>query len=367
MSSRKAIVALSGGVDSAVAAALLLEHGYDVEGVYLKYASETTRGFVDPDLCGWKEDMAAVESVGAALGIPVRSINVEREYDDRVISIFLNEYRRGRTPNPDILCNRDIKFGLFASWARAHGADVIATGHYARSVNTDSGMTLRAGSDASKDQSYFLYAIPREVLAYTLFPIGDMQKRDVRAYARTRGLPNAGRPDSQGVCFIGHIDVSKFLRSHIDTAPGPITTSDGAVIGTHDGLPFYTIGQRHGLNIGGGIPYFVAEKDFKNNTLVVAKGDTDPVLLSAGLEASSPTWLVNEVPKNFSCQVRIRYRQPRVAATVQHDTNGIRITFDTPQRAVAPGQAVVLYDNDTVLGGATIERGFRSDEIHATL
>lgn len=355
MASERIFVALSGGVDSAVSAALLIEQGHTVEGVYMKYASENVRGFVDPSSCSWQDDLAAVESVGRHLGIPVRSINVEREYDQRVISLFLSEYANGRTPNPDVACNRDIKFGLFLDWATRHGADAIATGHYARRVMIDDRWSLAAGLDPNKDQSYFLYTLDHPILARTRFPIGEMEKTAVRAYAERIKLPNADRPDSQGVCFIGNLQVRDFLRARLPGQPGEVVRSDGTVIGRHDGLSVFTVGQRHGLGIGGGTPYFVIRKDVERNQLVVGPLD-DPALYSAGLTANQ-TCLHAPLDRVFRCQVRIRYRQPLVPATViQGRDQALTISFDRPQRAIAPGQAVVLYDGDRVLGGATIHQ-----------
>lgn len=354
MSSERIFVALSGGVDSAVSAALLLEQGYTVEGVYMKYASENVRGFVDATTCSWQEDMAAVESIGRHLGIPVRSINVEREYDERVISLFLSEYKTGRTPNPDVACNRDIKFGLFLNWALTNGADAIATGHYARRVQQQDQWTLAAGLDPNKDQSYFLYTLDHATLERVRFPIGAMLKSDVRAHAKRVGLPNADRPDSQGVCFIGNLRVRDFLQARLPGQPGNVVLTDGRVVGQHAGLSAFTVGQRHGLGIGGGTPFFVIQKNIERNELIVGP-DNDPALFSSGLTAEGLRLSVPQ-PELFRCQVRIRYRQPLADATVmQREHGGLTLTFDQPQRAVAPGQAVVFYQGDTVLGGATIQ------------
>jgi len=356
MKREKIIVALSGGVDSSVAAQLLVEQGFNVEGVYMKYASETVHGHLATAACGWKDDCAMVEALGRHLDIPVRSINVEREYDEKVIAAFIDEYARGRTPNPDVLCNRDIKFGLFAQWAKRQNADAIATGHYAR-IERRAGTThLCMGRDALKDQSYFLYAVPKNTLPFVRFPVGHMTKKEVRAYATKRHLPSADRPDSQGVCFIGRLKVASFLRSRIAVSPGPIVGSDGTALGTHDGLPFYTIGQRHGLGVGGGQPLYVALKDVDRRALIVARGIDDPALYAEGLVARHPTWLIDVPDARFRCSVRIRYRQPLVDATVAVEPDGLTVQFDAPQRAVAPGQAVVFYQRDVVLGGATIDR-----------
>lgn len=368
MRQKKIIVALSGGVDSAVAAAILLEQGYRVEGVYLKFAAEHIHGFVNHQSCSWEDDLAVVRAIGQKLGIAVRSLNVEREYTNYVIRNFLDEYRAGRTPNPDVLCNRHVKFGVLAAWAKSQGAVALATGHYARIEVRNGKPRLLAGSDPQKDQSYFLATVPPELLSYVRFPIGQMNKRQVRKRALAIGLPNADRPDSQGLCFIGKLDVRAFLRHRIPEMPGPIVTSDGTVIGQHQGLSFSTIGQRHGLGIGGGTPYYVADKDILTQTLIVARGRRDPLLYTRELSAGGMHWLVPppDTPL-FRCAARIRYRQPLAAATVQLLGNGdVDVIFDQPQRAVAPGQTVVLYDGDVVLGGATIADRVRSVPSPAT-
>lgn len=356
MRPEKIIVALSGGVDSAVAAALLLEQGYNVEGVYLKFAADNISGFVSHQSCSWEDDLTVVKAIGQKLGIAVRSLNVEREYTEHVIRNFLDEYRFGRTPNPDILCNRHIKFGVLSDWAKSQGAVALATGHYARIEHRHGQPRLLAGRDPQKDQSYFLATIPRKLLGFVRFPVGQMRKDQVRQYARTLGLPNADRPDSQGLCFIGKLDVRAFLRHQIPERPGPIVTSDRTEIGQHQGLSLSTIGQRHGLGIGGGTPFYVAGKDAATRTLLVARGPHDPLLYRRRLRADGIKWLVPPFKQLlFRCAARIRYRQPLAAATVMRLGRGrIEVIFDQPQRAIAPGQTVVLYDHDLVLAGATI-------------
>lgn len=358
MQRKKIIVALSGGVDSAVAAALLQQQGYDVEGVYLKVASETLRRQVNTAQCSWEDDFASVTAIGKRLGITVRSLNVEREYRDRVVRYFTSEYAANRTPNPDVLCNREIKFGVLLEWARQRGIAQLATGHYARISNRSGFPVLKAGRDPEKDQSYFLHAIPPTALAAVRFPIGHLRKPEVRAIAHRLSLPNADRPDSQGVCFLGDFDVREFLKATIPLTPGPVVTTDGTFVGTHRGLEIFTIGQRHGLAVGGGTPLYVVGKDRSSATLCVAAGSDHPALLSQGLEGSNLSWLAPGLPPpTLHCAARTRYRQPLARATVltQPDRT-FTVTFVTPQRAVAPGQAVVWYDGTTVLGGGTIDR-----------
>ncbi len=355
---QKVAVALSGGVDSAVSAHMLVDRGFDVTGVYMKYASETTSGSVDTESCTWQEDLESVNAVGRHLGIPITVLNVEREYDDSVTRPFLEEYRRGRTPNPDILCNRTIKFGFFFDWARHHGFDTIATGHYAQVLQKYGEYLLTCGTDTEKDQSYFLYAIDHGVLPNVMFPVGGMVKRDVRSYAREHRLPNADRPDSQGICFIGRLNVKEFIFSSLGRSPGPIETSDGTVIGRHEGLSYYTIGQRHGLGVGGGTPYYAARKDMPTQTLVVAKGKDDPIINHRALVADDCRWHREQPEKKpFRCNARIRYRQPVSPATAFRIGSRVYVEFDIPQHAVTPGQSIVLYDRDTVIGGGVIDNG----------
>lgn len=353
---KKVLVALSGGVDSAVAAHMLVAQGYAVEGAYMKYASEATRGHVDPDACTWRDDLDSVVAVGKHLGIRTRVLNVEQEYRNSVIAEFLSESQKGRTPNPDVRCNQHVKFGSFFRYARAKGYDMIATGHYARIGRHAGRMQLRAGKDREKDQSYFLYAVEQSVLPYVRFPIGHLTKREVRSYARMHALPNAERPDSQGLCFVGPLNVRDFVYGALGKDPGNIVAEDGTVLGRHEGLSYYTIGQRHGFGIGGGVPYYVAQKRLATKTLVVARGAHNPLLANRALIASNCRWYV-DTPTDapFRCLARIRYRQPLAAATVRVFDNAMHVEFDEPQRAITPGQSVVLYENDTVLGGGTID------------
>ncbi len=351
----KVIVGMSGGVDSAVAAMLLRDAGHDVRGVFMKNY-EPPPGSNQP--CPWEQDQADVAAVCAHLGIPWESWNFEQEYRARVLEYFFREYEAGRTPNPDVRCNREIKFGVFLQRAAAEGFDAVATGHYAQVQSTATGYQLRTAADAGKDQTYFLHTLGQHELARTFFPIGHLQKREVRSLAARAGLHVAAKPDSQGICFIGQVNVADFLREKISAAPGHIRTDAGAIVGEHRGLAFYTIGQRHGLGVGGGVPYYVAKKNLQTNTLVVAEGDRDPMLYSAGLCATKATWVAGRAPgRAFPCEARIRYRQPLEQCTVATDGQTLQVSFVRPQRAVTPGQAIVFYANDVCLGGATIEYG----------
>ncbi len=358
MQPKRIFVALSGGVDSAVAAALLQRDGYEVQGVYLKYASEIVHGLVNTRSCSWEQDLESVRAVGKQLNIPVQSLNVERQYNQAVVAAFLREYATGRTPNPDILCNRDIKFGLFLRWAKERGADAIATGHYARIGIWEGRSVLLAGADHDKDQSYFLYALPADHLPNVRFPIGHLTKPQVRQLAKKFRLPNADRPDSQGICFVGNLNVRKFLERFIPSHPGPIITTDGQLVGQHPSLSYFTIGQRHGLGLGGGAPYYIVGKDLKRNTLLVSRGANDSALYQRVLLTGEISWTAGPpVDHTLLCQARIRYRQPLETALVERRRDGTAVvTFAHRQRAITPGQAIVFYHDDLVLGGAVIDR-----------
>ena len=349
----KVIVGMSGGVDSSVAALLLRDAGYNVRGVFMKNY-EPPPGSNQP--CPWEQDQADVAAVCKVLGIPWESWNFEKEYAQRVLEYFFREYEAGRTPNPDVMCNREIKFGAFLQRAQQEGYDTIATGHYARVTKENNYYTLQEAADSNKDQTYFLHTLGQKELAHTLFPLGAMQKQAVRELALKANLPTAKKPDSQGICFIGQIDVREFLKTRLEALPGPVVTADGEEIGRHQGLPYYTIGQRHGLGVGGGVPLYVAKKHPATNTLVVAKGNQDPILHARGLRASNAHWVAGEPPaKSFRCTARIRYRQPVEACTVTVGEVGLQVQFDSQQRAITPGQAIVFYQDGKCLGGATIE------------
>lgn len=359
----KVIVGMSGGVDSAVAALLLLEQGFDVSGLFMKNWEEDD----GTGLCTAKQDLADAEQVCERLGIRLHTANFAAEYWDDVFEVFLREYQAGRTPNPDVLCNKYIKFRAFLDHALDLGADAIATGHYARIEHRDDRFRLLKGIDQSKDQSYFLYTLGQDQLAKTLFPLGQLEKRTVREHARRAGFANYRKKDSTGICFIGERRFREFLSRFLSSEPGEIRTVEGEVIGEHQGLAYYTLGQRQGLGIGGRKragtgPWYVLAKDQRMNRLIVGQGHEHPWLLHDGLEAGQLAW-VAEGP-GFSplrCTAKTRYRQPDQRCTVAALPNGrIRAVFDEPQRAVTPGQSLVLYRGDECLGGGVIDSAFRT-------
>lgn len=356
------VVGLSGGVDSSLSAALLKEHGLNVTALFMKNWEEDDTDTV----CAAAQDREDASKVCEKLGIEFKTINFAAEYWDNVFENFLSEYSAGRTPNPDILCNKEIKFKAFLDYALNDlHADFIATGHYCqRSFNLKEAHLMR-GSDKNKDQSYFLHAIGPGILDKVLFPIGDIEKPQVRAMAAQRGLETASKKDSTGICFIGEKRFHQFLEHYIPAKPGPIVTVDGKTVGQHDGLMFATIGQRKGLLIGGkkdgsGEPWYVVDKDVKNNTLIVAQGHNNKALYSAGLTATQETWITNCPQLPFKCTCKIRYRQPDVACTVIRDGDNLKVLFDTPVTAVAPGQSVVFYNGQDCLGGAIIAAAIKN-------
>jgi tRNA-specific 2-thiouridylase len=356
------VVGLSGGVDSSVSAALLKEHGMKVTALFMKNWEED-----DTDTyCSAAKDREDAQSVCDRLGIELKTINFAAEYWDRVFENFLSEYRAGRTPNPDILCNKEIKFKAFLDYAVEDlKADFIATGHYCRrSFNTEKPLLMR-GSDRNKDQSYFLHAIDGRVLPRVLFPVGALEKPMVRAMAASRGLSTAEKKDSTGICFIGEKRFHEFLARFIPAQPGDIVTTDGVVVGRHDGLMYATIGQRRGLGIGGhsgseSEPWYVVDKDIERNELIVAQGHDNPALWSKGLMAANETWIADAPEAPFSCTCKIRYRQPDVECDVFRRGKGLEVRFRKPVAAVAPGQSVVFYSGEACLGGAVIESAVRN-------
>ncbi len=358
MSISRIVVGLSGGVDSSVAALLLVEQGFEVHGVFMKNWEDT----YETGYCAAAEDLEDARSVCEMLNIPLHQVNFTTEYQDRVFDHFLDEYRNGRTPNPDTLCNTEIKFKAFLDHARRLGADRIATGHYARNMARGGRQHLLKGRDPGKDQSYFLYGLNQAQLASALFPIGDLHKREVRERAAAAGFVTHAKKDSTGICFIGERRFREFLSRYLPLRPGPIRATDGEPIGEHEGLMFHTIGQRQGLGIGGrrdgsGEPWYVVGKDREHNTLIVAQGHDHPALFHRRLRASQLHWIAGSPPTSpLSCQAKIRYRQPDQSCLLEPvDENSAVVRFDEPQRAITPGQAVVFYRGDECLGGGTID------------
>jgi tRNA-uridine 2-sulfurtransferase len=353
----RVIVGLSGGVDSAVTALLLKESGWDVHGLFMSNWDEDD----DDAYCTAARDFQDARAVATELGIPLHRVSFAAEYRERVFRHFLREHAAGRTPNPDVLCNREIKFGVALEWARRLGATHFATGHYARLALAPDGPALHKGLDAAKDQSYFLHAVERTQLARTLMPLGELEKSTVRALARTAGLPVFDKPDSTGICFIGERPFREFLGRFLVRTPGPIETPDGEPLGMHEGLPFYTLGQRAGLRIGGRAghgeqPWYVAAKDAARNVLIVVQGHDHPALVAAALTTGRWHWLAAPRSAAFHGTVRVRYRQLEQAARLEPRTDGsMQVAFEQPQRAVTPGQYAVAYEGERCLGGGLIE------------
>lgn len=352
------VVGLSGGVDSSVAALLLQQQGYRVEGLFMKNWEED-----DADgECPAARDARDAQAVADKLGIPLHHVNFAKDYWDNVFEYFLNEYQAGRTPNPDILCNKYIKFKAFLDHAKNLGADYIATGHYARIEQRDDEFHLLKGVDNNKDQTYFLYTLNQSQLANSLFPVGEYEKPRIRDIARDAGFITHDKKDSTGICFIGEKRFKDFLSQYLLTKPGNIETPEGKVIGRHDGLMYHTLGQRKGLNIGGlreadDLPWYVAQKDVPRNVLIAVQGEDHPLLLSDTLHAAQCHWVADKPPTlPLQCKAKVRYRQVEQACTLSNgSTEGtVTVQFETPQRAVTPGQSVVFYLDDDCLGGAVI-------------
>ena len=366
---RKVIVGMSGGVDSSVAALLLQRQGYAVEGLFMKNWEEDD----NTDYCTAKEDLADAQSVCERLGVPLHQANFAAEYWDNVFEHFLDEYKLGRTPNPDILCNREIKFKVFLDYAKVLGADYVATGHYARLRHEDGKTQLLRGLDANKDQSYFLQAVSSSEFEKCLFPVGELQKSEVRAIAAENDLDTFDKKDSTGICFIGERRFKDFLQTYIPAKSGVIETLTGEVIGQHQGLMYHTLGQRQGLGIGGvkhglDAPWYVVEKDMVRNVLIVAQGNDNPAMLSEGMVCEDIHWVSGAPSLPRQLKVKCRYRQSDQDCTVKvcDSENNIamgselEVVFDKPQRAVTPGQWACFYDNDVCLGGGIIKETYRS-------
>jgi tRNA-specific 2-thiouridylase len=343
----KVVVGMSGGVDSSVAALLLKRAGHDVVGLFMKNWEDDD----NDEYCSTREDLIDAAAAADAIGIELEAVNFAAEYKDRVFAEFLREYQAGRTPNPDVLCNAEIKFKAFLDHAMRLGAEKIATGHYAR---TD-GTRLLRGVDASKDQSYFLHRLNQAQLSRVLFPVGELKKSEVRRIALEAGLPNHAKKDSTGICFIGERPFREFLNRYLPKIPGPIKTPDGKIVGEHIGLAFYTIGQRKGIGIGGaGDAWYVAEKRVPENELVVVQGHDHPLLMKSSLRAQDTSWTSGRSPAAGSHSAKTRYRQADAACTLSSTDTGIKVDFTAPQWAVTPGQSVVLYDGEVCLGGGVI-------------
>jgi len=358
LTNRKVILGLSGGVDSAVTAVLLKDAGADVHALHM------TNWEDEDGYCTAAEDLQDARRVCEQLNVTLHHVNFAKQYRDRVFQHFLDEYAAGRTPNPDVLCNREIKFGVFREHAMRLGGDLLATGHYARTGAVDGQTRLLKAADLNKDQSYFLHAVSSEALAETIFPLGELHKEEVRGIARDRGLAVHDKKDSTGICFIGERPFREFLSTYLPANPGPIRTPDGHELGVHHGLMYYTLGQRQGLGIGGqqhasDEPWYVVDKRSEENALIVDQGNTD-LLLSDSLVAIDASW-INEPPEELAaglaCMCKIRYRQADQPCTVEVGPNDtLLVRFDQPQRAVAPGQYAVFYEGDYCLGGAVIDQ-----------
>lgn len=361
-SDKTVYVGLSGGVDSSVSAALLKEAGYDVVGVFIKVWHPP---FLE---CDWKKERRDAMRVCAKLNIPFKTIDLSDEYKREVVDYMIEEYRSGRTPNPDVMCNKHIKFGAFFEEARKEGADYVATGHYARIAESNDVYQLRAGRDQKKDQSYFLWTLTQAQLAHTIFPVGTLHKSRVRSIAKQRDLFTANKDDSQGLCFLGPVDMKSFLERFIKTEPGDVLNKEGGAIGRHSGAVLYTIGQRHGFEVTKKAPddgpWYVAEKDVKNNTITVTQKKTEESSLYNGksITLSDTNWISGDLPPtNKVLSARIRYNQPLQPCHVTISNQRVRVVFESPQHAVAIGQSLVLYDGDICLGGGIIESTQRNE------
>lgn len=344
MSAKKVYVGMSGGVDSSLSAALLVEQGYDVTGVYMKNWTQDLPGMK----CPWADDLADAKRVAVQLGIDFKVFDFQNEYKHKVVDYMIDEYKKGRTPNPDVMCNQEVKFKLFLDAAIEDGADMIATGHYAVVENG----VLKRAVDDNKDQTYFLYRITHEALQKTLFPLGGMKKPQVRVEAEKRNLFTATKKESMGICFVGSVGIREFLSQYVTTKTGAIIDNETKKeVGQHDGAIFFTLGQRHGLNVGGGLPYYVVGKDMDKNEVYVTRDLNDKELWRKEIKLSDLHWIDQQPDDGQKLQVRMRHRAPLINALL----NNNELILDQPQRAIASGQSAVLYDGDTVLGGGIIQ------------
>ena len=349
----KVVVGMSGGVDSSVAALLAKRAGHDVVGLFMKNWEDDD----NDEYCSTREDLIDAAAAADKIGIDLEAVNFSAEYKERVFAEFLREYSAGRTPNPDVLCNAEIKFRAFLDHAMRLGAEKIATGHYARVQEKNGNVQLLRGKDGSKDQSYFLHRLTQEQLSRVMFPVGELKKTEVRRIALEAGLPNHAKKDSTGICFIGERPFREFLNRYLPKQPGPMVDDKGKTIGEHIGLAFYTIGQRKGIGIGGkGEPWYVAQKDLKSNKLVVVQGHDHPLLMKKALTAADTAWVAGKAPGAPSTHTaKTRYRQADAPCTLTRVLESeIKVDFSAPQWAVTPGQSVVLYDAEVCLGGGVI-------------
>ena len=343
----KVYVGMSGGVDSSLTAALLKEQGYDVVGVYMKNWTQDLPGMK----CPWADDLADAKRVAVQLDIDFKVFDFENEYRHKVVEYMIDEYKLGRTPNPDIMCNQEVKFKLFLEAALEDGADLIATGHYAQVENG----VLKMAKDTNKDQTYFLYRVTKKALEKTLFPLGAYEKPEVRTMAAERGLYTAAKKDSQGICFVGQIGIREFLSQYVEQKAGKIIDRrTGKVLGQHDGAIFYTIGQRHGLDVGGGLPYYVVGKDMNTNEVYVTTDLNDNALWRPELPLGAVHWIDGSEPKDGEYKARVRHRAKLMTATLRWDGESFTLVLDEPERAVAAGQSVVLYDGAVCVGGGIV-------------